>query len=139
MNDLSVNGPPVPAVGIVCFRGDEVLLIRRGTPPLAGSWSIPGGRIEPGEPARDAALRELMEETGVAADLVGLIDVIDAIMPPHHYVLIDYAARWASGEPLAGDDAIEARFMPIDGLSRLELWDETRRIISAGWAMLTDQ
>lgn len=139
MNDLGVNGPPVPAVGIDCFRGDEVLLIRRGKPPLAGSWSIPGGRIEPGEPARGAALRELKEEAGVTADLVGLIDVVDAIMHPHHYVLIDYAARWASGEPVAGDDAIEARFIPIDGLSRLELWDETRRIIAAGRAMLTDK
>jgi len=139
MNDLGVNGPPVPAVGIVCFRGDEVLLIRRGTPPLAGSWSIPGGKIEPGEPAKTAALRELKEEAGVTADLVGLIDVVDAIMPPHHYVLIDYAARWTSGEPKAGDDAVEARFMSVAELSSLDLWDETRRIIAAGRAMLTDK
>ena len=49
---------PTPAVGIVCIRGEEVLLIRRGTPPKQGEWSIPGGRIEPGERAKDAALRE---------------------------------------------------------------------------------
>ena len=55
---------PVPAAGVVCFRGDEVLLIRRGTPPREGEWSLPGGRIEWGERAADAALRELREETG---------------------------------------------------------------------------
>ena len=139
MVERKITGMPVPAVGVVCFREQDVLLIRRGTPPLVGHWSIPGGRIEPGELARDAALRELKEETSVTAVLIGLIDVVDAIMPPRHYVLIDYVARWTSGEPLAGDDAIEARFVSIEGLSRLKLWDETRRIISAGRAMLTDQ
>src|SRR4051794_30531839 len=61
---------PVPAVGVVCLRGDEVLLIRRGKPPLQGAWSLPGGRIELGERAADAALRELSEETGVQAELI---------------------------------------------------------------------
>jgi 8-oxo-dGTP diphosphatase len=61
--------PPRPqaCVGVVCLRDDEVLLIRRGAPPLKGSWSLPGGRIEWGERAEDAALRELWEETGVEA------------------------------------------------------------------------
>jgi 8-oxo-dGTP diphosphatase len=122
---------PVPAVGVVCLRGDSVLLIRRGTPPRQGEWSLPGGRIEPGERAVDAALRELGEETGVEAEITGLIDVVDGLFPEagRHYVLIDYAARWVSGEPVAGDDALEARFVALDEVERLIAWSETRRII----------
>lgn len=122
---------PVPCVGVVCLRGDEVLLIRRGTPPRQGDWSLPGGRIEPGERAVDAALRELREETGVEAEITGLIDVVDGLFPEagRHYVLIDYAARWVSGEPVAGDDAAEARFVGLDEVDSLIDWSETRRII----------
>lgn len=123
---------PVPAVGVVCLRGEEVLLIRRGTAPRLGEWSLPGGRIEPGERAVDAALRELREETGVEAELIGLVDVVDGFFPPdRHYVLIDYAARWISGEPAAGDDAAEAAFHPLETIDRLVAWDETRRVIRA--------
>ncbi len=122
---------PVPAVGVVCLRGESVLLIRRGTPPRQGEWSLPGGRIEPGERAMDAALRELREETGVEAEITRLIDVVDGLFPEagRHYVLIDYAARWVSGEPVAGDDAVEARFVALDEVDTLIDWSETRRII----------
>lgn len=134
---------PVPAVGVVCLRGDEVLLIQRGTPPRIGEWSLPGGRIEPGEPTKTAALRELREETGVEAELVGLVDVVDAIFEnragdsiTRHYVLIDYAARWVSGEPIAGDDAAQARFFHQSELSSLDMWDETLRVIDAAMVVL---
>jgi 8-oxo-dGTP diphosphatase len=128
---------PVPAVGVVCIRGDEVLLIRRGKPPRQGEWSLPGGRIEPGERAIDAALRELREETGVEAEIVGLIDVVDGLFPEAvmHYVLIDYAATWRSGEPVAGDDAAEARFWPVTEIGALIDWSETRRIIREAFEM----
>lgn len=126
----SITSAPVPCAGVVCLRGGEVLLIRRGTMPRLGEWSLPGGRIEPGERAADAALRELTEETGVTAELVGLIDVVDGFFPPdRHYLLIDYAARWISGEPAAGDDAAEAAFHPLNMIDDLVAWDETRRII----------
>lgn len=122
---------PVPCVGVVCLRGGEVLLIRRGQPPRQGDWSLPGGRIEPGERAMDAALRELREETGVEAEITGLIDVVDGLFPEagRHYVLIDYAARWVSGDPVAGDDALEARFVPLDEVEALVDWAETQRVI----------
>jgi len=133
---------PQPAAGVVCLRGDQVLLIRRGTPPMTGEWSLPGGRIEPGETAKDAALRELKEETGVDAYVAGLLDVVDAIIKnregsliTRHYVLCDYLAIWTSGEPVAGDDAADARFFNLSDVPGLKLWDETRRIIDAGVAL----
>lgn len=139
---------PIAAVGVACFRDDDVLLIRRGAPPLRGRWSLPGGRIEWGERAADAALRELREETGCEAELVGLVDVVDAILGPAaaesesappwgHYVLIDYVARWVAGEPTAGDDAQEARFFAPYEIPGLALWEETFRVIEHARARLT--
>jgi 8-oxo-dGTP diphosphatase len=125
---------PVAAAGVVCFRGDDVLLIRRGAPPREGEWSLPGGRIEWGERAADAALRELREETGCEAEIAGLVDVVDGLMEERHYVLIDYAARWLSGEPRAGDDAREARFFSPEELTTLVLWSETLRVINSARA-----
>ena len=129
---------PVPAAGTVCFRGEDVLLIRRGTKPLAGAWSIPGGKIEFGERAGDAALRELAEETGVTARLVGLIDVVDGIFTSRtsgevarHYLLFDFAAVWIAGAPVAGDDAAHAEWISPSRLAEIEIWQETRRIIDA--------
>lgn len=136
---------PIAAVGVVCLRGDDVLLVRRGTPPLEDQWSLPGGRIEWGERAAAAALRELREETNCDAELIGLIDVVDAVLgrrgaegvsPWGHYVLIDYAGRWTGGEPKAGDDARDARFFAPAELATLGLWSETLRIIAAARAML---
>ncbi|HRJ01860.1 MAG TPA: NUDIX hydrolase [Hyphomonas sp.] len=133
---------PQPAVGTVCFKGEDVLMIRRGTKPLAGDWSLPGGRIEFGERAEAAALRELKEETGVTARLVGLVDVVDAIFRSRtsgdvtrHYVLFDYAAVWVSGEPVAGDDAGHAEWISPARLAEMALWDETRRVIEAARGM----
>ncbi|MEM1086146.1 MAG: NUDIX hydrolase [Pseudomonadota bacterium] len=138
---------PVPAVGCVCFRGNEVLLVRRGQAPREGEWSIPGGRIEFGETAKTAVMRELTEETGVQADLIALIDVVDAIFEAEpvtdtaiHYVLIDYLARWISGDPIAADDVTDARFVKLSQLEQFGVWDETRRIILKGYSLLqTDQ
>ena len=135
---------PVPVVGVVCLKGDQVLLIRRGTQPRLGEWSLPGGRIEPGERVLDAALRELKEETGVEAELLGLIEIVDALFTSRttgettrHYVLIDFAARWLSGEPVAGDDAAEARFFHHAEVAGLVEWTETVRIIEATRARFT--
>ena len=70
---------PVPTVGVICLRDDQVLLIKRGTAPRLGQWSLPGGRLERGETTRAGALRELAEETGVEAVLLGLVDVVDGL------------------------------------------------------------
>lgn len=144
MTEPAAPQRPIAAVGVVCFRGADVLLVKRGKPPLEGRWSLPGGRIEWGERAADAALRELKEETGVEAEIIGLADVVDALMtksgaesetPWGHYVLIDYGALWRSGEPRAGDDAADARFFSPEEITGLGLWSETLRVIALARAL----
>lgn len=127
---------PIPCVGVVCFRGREVLLIQRGKQPRLGQWSIPGGRMEFGETAQEGALRELAEETGVRAQILGLIDVVDSIdlETDWHGVLVDYAARWTGGEAVAGDDAMAAAFVPLEEALERVGWSETRRVIEEAWA-----
>ncbi len=124
---------------MVCFRGDQVLLIKRGKAPRKGEWSIPGGHVEWGETTAQAAVREVMEETGITVEALALIEIIDAIgpgdPPQGHYVLIDYVGRWISGEPRAGCDAAEALFAPLSELERFRLWSETHRIILKAAAM----
>ena len=120
-------------VGVVCIRGDVVLLIQRGTAPLKGEWSIPGGRIEDGETEAEACLRELSEETAVTANLLTKITALDADFESFHYRLHDYLALWMSGEPKAGDDADEARFVPMSDVDSLGMWSETVRVIKEGY------
>lgn len=121
---------PLACIGVVCRRGDEVLLVKRGREPLKGKWSIPGGKLEYGETVADGALRELKEETGVTARITGLINVVDSIMDDAHYVLIDFEAEWIAGEPVAADDAEEAAFFPLAEALEKVSWDETRRVIT---------
>ena len=123
-------------VGVICFRGEDVLLIQRGTAPRKGEWSIPGGRIEPGESETDAALRELFEETGVKAQLGDKVAVIEADFEGYKYRLHDYAAQWSEGEPRFGDDAADARFVPPAELDGLGMWPKTRAVIDTAWASL---
>lgn len=130
-------------VGVVCIRGEDVLLIQRGTAPRKGEWSIPGGRIEPNETEPEAALRELSEETAVQADLLTKITALDADFEGFHYRLHDYLALWTSGEPKAGDDADKAAFIPLAEIDGLGMWPETTRVIREGYAKMalfsTDQ
>ena len=119
------------------FRRDDVLLIRRGRPPFMGHWSIPGGKVEHGEAMRDAVLREVAEETGVTARVLGLIDAFDALpaaADAPHFALIDFACAHVAGEPLAADDAMDAEFVPLtEALARLS-WDKTRLAIQGALA-----
>jgi ADP-ribose pyrophosphatase YjhB (NUDIX family) len=131
----SPHPPPVAGAGAIVFRGGDVLLVRRTKPPLDGQWSLPGGRIEFGETAEAAALRELREETGVEADVVALAGVFDFIGEGQHLLLVDYAMRWRAGEPCAGDDAADARFFAPADLPGLGLWDATLRAIETARAL----
>jgi ADP-ribose pyrophosphatase YjhB (NUDIX family) len=129
---------PYVGVGVIVFKGEDVLLVRRGKPPRVGEWSIPGGAQELGETVRETAIREVQEETGLEISIAGLVDVVDLIRPSddpaepgirHHYTLVDLAAAWKAGEPVAGDDVTEAAWFPLAEIGELALWDETVRVI----------
>ena len=97
---------PMVGVGVVVWRGPELLLIQRGKPPRKGAWSLPGGMQELGETVRETAVREVREETGLEIDLTHLIDVVDTITRDEdgrvrmQYTLVDFAAEWRAGEPV---------------------------------------
>lgn len=114
-------------------------MIKRGTAPRKGEWSIPGGRIERGEREQDAALRELSEETGVHAELGPKIAVIPALFEGFNYILHDYAATWRRGEPVAGDDAAKAAFVPLSEIEALKMWPKTTEVIFAAYERLSVQ
>jgi 8-oxo-dGTP diphosphatase len=127
---------PVVGVGAVVWRGPErLLLARRGQLPRLGEWSLPGGRVEAGETQQQALIREVAEETGLAIELAGLIDVVDFIERDEagglaaHYVLIDFSGHWRAGEACAGSDVTECGwFAPSEALARVS-WEKTRHII----------
>ena len=126
---------PFVGVGVVAWRKDKFILIQRAKPPMFGEWSLPGGRQELGETTKEAAYREVMEETSIHIDIVGLVDVVDSIQKDeqgnikYHATLVDYAAVYISGTPRAGDDAMGVGWFTLDELPTLKLWEETNRII----------
>ena len=126
---------PFVGVGAVVFKERQVLLVRRGRPPRQGLWSLPGGLQELGETVFTAAAREVLEETGLTVEIVELVDVVDSITQDaegrvqYHYTLVDVRAEWRAGEAVAGDDAEEVVWVPLDDLARYDLWRETERVI----------
>ena len=144
---------PVVGVGVVVFKpvirdleaGECVLLIRRGKPPRAGEYSLPGGRQEWGEPLRNAARREVMEETGADVEILDLVEALDSItedetgVVAYHYTLVDFVARWRSGMLRPGDDAVEAIWADPDDLEKYRLWTETARVIAKARAIFRER
>ena len=126
---------PIAGVGVVVFRNEEVLLVKRKKAPYKGQWSIPGGKQRLGETVTQAARRELMEETGVEVNELTLIDVIDIMVPDeegeilYHYIVVDYRAYWMSGECSPGDDALDVQWFNLSKLGSISLLNKTRKII----------
>ena len=111
--------PDRPIVGVlaIVMRGDSVLVVRRANPPMPGRWGFPGGVLELGETVAQGAMRELFEETGVKAEAVGPLTVIDTIDRDsaggvrYHYTLVAVIGHWQSGEGMPGDDAEEVAWL----------------------------
>jgi ADP-ribose pyrophosphatase YjhB (NUDIX family) len=126
---------PFVGVGVVVWRGQSVLLIKRGRPPRQGQWSLPGGVQQLGETVFEAARREVREETGLEIEVVDIVAVVDSIQRDdqggvrYHYTLVDVLAEWRAGEARAQDDAADAAWTTLDELERFDLWDETVRVI----------
>jgi len=132
---------PMVGVGVVVFRGDRVLLIKRGKPPRLGQWSLPGGLQELGETVFEAALREVREECAIEIEAKGVIDIVDAITPGDggrirfHYTLVEVLAEWKGGEAVAGDDAMDVAWFDPAAVGALGMWEQTARIIHRGQEM----
>jgi 8-oxo-dGTP diphosphatase len=128
------NHPKV-AVGAVVFKEDKVLLVLRGKPPAEKQWSIPGGCVELGETLQEAAEREIAEETGIvihAKKPVFTFDVIEYDEDGYirfHYVIIDLAADYVSGELRAGDDAVDVNWVSHKDLNNLNVSDATLKLL----------
>ena len=134
---------PYVGVGVIVFRDQEVLLIKRNKEPNKGQWSIPGGKQIIGETSAEAAKRELLEETGVKVDQLLLVDVVDKIIPDvegkikYHYTLVQYMGQWLSGETRPGDDAQEVRWVCLNEIDSFSLLEKTINIIYKAFAMKT--
>jgi ADP-ribose pyrophosphatase YjhB (NUDIX family) len=131
---------PLVGVGAVIVKENRVLLIRRGTPPLLGEWSLPGGVLECGETLREAVAREAREETGLAVEPGEMLGVYERVIRDdegrvrYHYVLIDFLCRAAGGDLKAGSDAADVRWFTRDELPALNLAYDANDVVRKGLA-----
>jgi 8-oxo-dGTP diphosphatase len=123
---MSPRPKPELAVSAAIFRDGKVLLVRRAGPPAKGLWTLPGGRVEVGERLVDAVTREVMEETGLTIDVIGLAGYRESILPDavgdrgRHFVILPFAARWVAGEVALNDELDDSRWLSIDAVTALQ-------------------
>ena len=126
---------PLVGVGAVIIEDGRVLLVKRGHPPLAGEWSIPGGVLEIGETMREAAVREAREETCLTVEPAELLGVYDRVLRDdagrirYHFVLIDFLCRAVKGKAEAADDADEVHWFTPAETEGLGLPEDTAEVV----------
>jgi 8-oxo-dGTP diphosphatase len=129
---------PIVGVGAVIVENGRALIVRRGSEPLKGEWSIPGGVLELGETLRQGAEREAREETGLTVKAGEVLEVVDRIMLDpdskiqYHYVLVDFLCRRVSGEPRPGTDADELRWISPEELAGVPMSDTAAAVLRKG-------
>ena len=135
---------PFLAASVAVLRDDRVLLAARARPPLERLFSLPGGLVESGETLAEAALRELREETGVEADILGFVAPIEFIerdadgRTRHHFVICAHAARWRSGEGRIGEEALEILWIAEDEIDDVATTPGLKPILRVAFAMGRD-
>jgi ADP-ribose pyrophosphatase YjhB (NUDIX family) len=114
---------------IAVFKDRKVLLVKRGRAPFAGLWSLPGGKTEGEEAPREAARRELMEETGIEADVEGVVDTIKVAGDDTAYRLTVFYGRPTGGSLKAGGDSLAAEWVHLDDVEALPMTEGTADLI----------
>jgi 8-oxo-dGTP diphosphatase len=126
------------------WEGDRILLVERGREPLKGWWSLPGGLVETGERLEDALRREVLEETGLEVEVLGLVEVFERIMrdasgaAEYHFVLMDYLCRPAGGTLCAADDADRVEWFSPGEIEGLRITEGTPAVIAKALTRLHD-
>ena len=132
---------PLVGVGGVVIRDERALLIRRGSAPLEGEWSIPGGMLEIGETILEGVQRELLEETAIEVKVLDLIEVFERLTRDeagrlkYHFVILDYLCEAVRGEARAGSDVTDVAWSRESDLSEYSLTPTATRVIQKAFEM----
>ena len=139
MSPASSPSHPQLAVSAAIFRDDRILLVRRARSPANGFYSLPGGRVEFGETLHTALHREVLEETALEIEIVGLAgwrEVLPTTSGGGHYLIMSFAARWTRGEPRLNDELDDFKWLPPDALGDLKLTDGLEEVIGLARGLL---
>ena len=126
---------PFVAVGTIVVRDGRVLLAQRGKDPSYGLWSLPGGAVDLGEPLKSAAARETREECGIEVEITDVLEVVERMVRDpegrvqFHYVIVDYLARWLSGELVPSSEVLGARWVAPEDFARYEMTRGTAEVV----------
>jgi len=139
---------PVVGVGGVVIENGRALLIKRGSEPLLGQWSIPGGTLELGESLQEGVARELLEETGLEVRVLDMIETFDRIFldpaapdrgnkdrPKYHYVIVDYLCERLTGKAKAGSDVTDIAYATEDELEKFHMTSTATRVLHRAFTM----